>query len=175
MLVLSHIQNDVYGQVLVSLMPLYTDKRFIMDDRVHSKRLVQHALNKIEETMNEPDAGLWEFRNLKQLHCYTFLFHWAGSSAAEKIAGFFKDKKMAKQALRLKKEAAARIYACKDQKSGVFAQAVGTKNLDASCLQLITMNFLDPNSEEAKIHLKKRRLSHNLNIYHLLSSNPIHQ
>lgn len=151
----THIQNDVYGQVLVSLMPLYTDKRFIMEDRLHSKRLVQHALNKIEETMNEPDAGLWEFRNIAQLHCYTFLFHWAGSSAAEKIAYFFKDKKMARQAAKLKKEAAARIYACKDKKTGVFAQAVGTKNLDASCLQLITMNFLDPNSEEAKIHLKK--------------------
>lgn len=151
----THIQNDVYGQVLVSLLPLYSDKRFITnEERVHSKRLAQHALNKIQETMNEPDAGLWEFRNLKQLHCYTFLFHWAGSSAAYKIASFFKDEEMGKQALKLKAEAASRINACWSESKGVFTQAIGTQNLDASCLQLITMNFLDPNSEQAKHHLK---------------------
>jgi GH15 family glucan-1,4-alpha-glucosidase len=151
----THIQNDVYGQVLVSLLPLYSDKRFLTsEERVYSKRLAQHALNKIQATMNEPDAGLWEFRNLAQLHCYTFLFHWAGSLAAYKIAEFFQDEQMAKQALRLKNEAAARIDACYDKRRGVFTQAVGSKNLDASCLQLITMNFLNPNTEQAKRHLQ---------------------
>ncbi len=151
----THIQNDVYGQVLVSLLPLYADKRFITsDERVYSKRLVQHALNKIQETMDEPDAGLWEFRNLAQLHCYTFLFHWAGSCAAYKIAEFFKDEDMAKQAIRLRNEAAARINSCWDKTNGVFTQAIGTKHLDASCLQLITMSYLDPSSEQAKQHLQ---------------------
>ena len=150
----THIQNDVYGQVLVSLLPLYTDRRFTASNKkVHSKRLVQHALNKIEGTMNEPDAGLWEFRNLKQLHCYTFLFHWAGSSAAYKIAEFFQDKAMAKQAQRLQRQAADKIRECKIAETGAFAQAVGSTYLDASCLQLITMGYLDPNSEEAKNHL----------------------
>lgn len=149
----THIQNDVYGQVLVSLLPLYTDRRFTNTQRLHSKRLVEHTLQKIEDTMNEPDAGLWEFRNLAQLHCYTFLFHWAGSSAAYKIASYFKDEAMAQKALRLKNEAAAQIEKCK-LADGTYAQAVGSQNLDASCLQLITMQYLDPSSEAAKIHLK---------------------
>ncbi|MEM1135250.1 MAG: glycoside hydrolase family 15 protein [Bacteroidota bacterium] len=150
----THIQNDVYGQVLVSLLPLYNDRRFITSEKVFSPRLVEHCLQKIEDTMNEPDAGLWEFRNKAQLHCYTFMFHWAGSAAAYQIAGFFKDEKMAKRALALKKEAANRIEACYDKKNKVFTQAVGTKNLDASCLQLITMGYLKPESEIAKIHLE---------------------
>ena len=150
----THIQNDVYGQVLVSLLPLYNDKRFIASEKIFSPRLVEHCLQKIEDTMNEPDAGLWEFRNKAQLHCYTFLFHWAGSSAAEQIAMFFKDEKIAKKAKALKKEAANRIEACYDKKNQVYTQAAGTKNLDASCLQLITMNYLDPASERAKVHLE---------------------
>ncbi|UZR95747.1 glycoside hydrolase family 15 protein [Chondrinema litorale] len=149
----THIQNDVYGQVLVSLLPLYNDKRFITTGKVFSQRLVEHCLQKIEDTMNEPDAGLWEFRNKAQLHCYTFLFHWAGSAAAYQIAGFFKDEKMAKRALALKKEASNRIEACYDKQNRVYTQAAGTKHLDASCLQLITMNYLDPSSEAAKVHL----------------------
>lgn len=150
----THIQNDVYGQVLVSLLPFYADRRFLSyHDKMSSKRLVQHALNKIGETMDEPDAGLWEFRNLKQLHCYTFLFHWAGSCAGYKIAQFFKDEQMSKQALRLKEEASKRIRACWDPNFKAFTQAIGAPRLDASCLQLITMNYLDPSSEEAKQHL----------------------
>ncbi len=151
----THIQNDVYGQVLVSLLPLYTDKRFTASSSgVQSKRLVQHALNKIEETMSEKDAGLWEFRNLAQQHCYTFLFHWAGSSAGYKIAEYFKDEAMAKQALKLKKESAKMIQACYNEDRQAYAQSVGSNYMDASCLQLIPMHFLDPNSEKARMHLK---------------------
>ncbi len=149
----THIQNDVYGQVLVSLLPLYVDSRFSNEQRMHSKRLIEHSLQKIEDTMYEPDAGLWEFRNLAQLHCYTFLFHWAGSSAAYKIASYFNDRAMAEKALRLKQEAALQIEKCK-LPDGTYAQAVGSPNLDASCLQLITMQYLNPASETAKIHLK---------------------
>ena len=45
----------------------------------------------IEKTMDEPDNGLWEFRGLKQYHCYTYLFHWAGCKSALKIADLFND------------------------------------------------------------------------------------
>lgn len=149
-----HIQNDVYGQVLLSLLPLYVDHRFITDERAGSKNLAYEVLQKIEEVMYEPDAGLWEFRDLSQYHCYTYLFHWAGSSAAMKIARRLKDTKLEKQAAMLKQAAIDKIEECYDSERGVYTQAVGTKNLDASTLQLIMMNYLDGNSERAKSHLK---------------------
>ena len=77
-----HIQNDVYGQILVSLVPLYADSRFIDKERSDSHKLIFSLLKRIEETMEEPDAGLWEFREFAQFHTYTYLFHWAGSNAA---------------------------------------------------------------------------------------------
>ncbi|MCB0847040.1 MAG: glycoside hydrolase family 15 protein, partial [Bacteroidetes bacterium] len=116
--------------------------------------LIMRILRQIEATMYEPDAGLWEFRNKAQLHSYTFLFHWAGSNAALKIARQFKDYDMMSLAERLVKESAKQLEACFDEERGVYTQAVGTNNLDASLLQLITMNYLDPQSDKAKKHVE---------------------
>lgn len=150
-----HVQNDVYGQVLISLLPLYVDGRFIDAERAGSRKLVYDTLEKISETMDQKDAGLWEFRNLSQYHCYTYLFHWAGGQAALKIAHVTKDDKMKKIAQNLIKKASMKIEACLDKKRGVYTQAVGTDNLDASTLQLIIMNYLPYNSDIACSHLKQ--------------------
>ncbi|MDH3708895.1 MAG: glycoside hydrolase family 15 protein [Cyclobacteriaceae bacterium] len=148
-----HIQNDVYGQVLVSLLPLYADKRFILGERTESKKMIFQILASIERTMNEKDAGLWEFRELNQFHCYTFLFHWAGTCAAMKVAQELGDQEMAQKALALREQAAEKLEGCFDRDRGVYTQAIGTPNLDASSLQLILMNYLDPAGDKASRHL----------------------
>lgn len=149
-----HIQNDVYGQVLVSLLPLFVDNRLIQEDKRHLLPLVMRILKQIEATMDEPDAGLWEFRNKSQLHSYTFLFHWAGANAALKIARNFHDFEMMTLAEKMVKEASKQIEASYDPKRKVYTQAIGVPNLDASLLQLITMHYLDPKSEKAQEHVK---------------------
>jgi GH15 family glucan-1,4-alpha-glucosidase len=148
-----HIQNDVYGQVLVSLLPLFVDERLVHEDKSHLLPMVMRVLRQIEATMYEPDAGLWEFRNKAQMHAYTFLFHWAGANAALKIGQYYKDYEMMSLAERLIKEASKQIEACYDEERGVYTQAIGVDNLDASLLQLITMHYLDPNSERARKHV----------------------
>ncbi|MEM9821111.1 MAG: glycoside hydrolase family 15 protein [Bacteroidota bacterium] len=149
-----HIQNDVYGQVLVTLLPLFSDERLAtpLDDTTLS-HLAMHCLKMIEETMEEPDNGLWEFRGISQLHCYTFLFHWAGSQAAHKIARKLKNKEMEDLAERMIKASSEMIESCYDRERGVYTQAVGSSNLDASLLQLINMGYLDAKSKKAQQHL----------------------
>ncbi|MTI21542.1 glycoside hydrolase family 15 protein [Fulvivirga sp. RKSG066] len=150
----THIQNDVYGQVLVSLLPLYTDKRYINSERADSLVLINDLLHKIDELMDEPDAGLWEFRNFAQFHSYTYLFHWAGAKAAYKIGHTFGDKKIERLAEKLVAKSSEKIEACLDNDRVVYTQAIGSKNLDASNLQMIMMNYLDHNSDVAKKHLE---------------------
>ena len=147
-----HIQNDVYGQLLVSLLPLYVDQRFI-DEGQNSVALINRLLDLIEQTIDEPDAGLWEFRNLSQKHCYTFLFHWAGAMAATQIGEALNEPEIVKKSQRLVEAARKQIEACYDEELGAYTQAIGSKNLDASLLQLITMNYLDPSSDRAREHL----------------------
>ncbi|MCR9288115.1 MAG: glycoside hydrolase family 15 protein [Bacteroidetes bacterium] len=149
-----HTQNDVYGQVLVTLLPFFTDQRLKHTSYNTILDLVRHSLKMIEETMDEPDNGLWEFRGIHQLHSYTFLFHWAGSNAALKIAKITGDEKMKALASSMVKRSSEMIEKCYDEERGVYTQAVDSKNLDASLLQLINMGYLDPTSEKAKRHLK---------------------
>ena len=149
-----HIQNDSYGQVLLSLLPLYIDRRFIFEERHDSSKWISNILQKIEATIDEPDAGIWEFRNTNQEHCYTNLFQWAGCGAAMKMARHIGDEALYKQAEELRTRAAAKVEACYDEKRQVYTQAIGVPYLDASTLQLIMMNYLDPNSERARAHLR---------------------
>jgi GH15 family glucan-1,4-alpha-glucosidase len=147
------IQNDVYGQVLVGLLPLFIDKRLSFVKKHSYKPLVDRLLNWIEKTFFEPDAGLWEFRNVTQVHTYTLLFHWAGCKAAGKIGRIMDDAELVKRADALAVIAAENIEKCYDPVRGVYTQAQGSAHLDASTLKLITMNYLDPGSEKARRHL----------------------
>lgn len=149
------IQNDVYGQLLVGLLPLFIDKRLTFTAMSTFKKMIERLLEWIEFTFDEPDAGLWEFRNVKQVHTYTMLFHWAGSKAASKIGKIMVDGDLVKRADRLAEQAAIRIEKCFDDELGAYSQAMGSQNLDASTLKLITMNYLDPDSPRAKLHLEK--------------------
>ncbi|MVN76600.1 glycoside hydrolase family 15 protein [Hymenobacter sp. HMF4947] len=149
----THIQNDVYGQVLVALLPLYVDCRFQDPGRPTPLALVEESLRLIEATMDQPDAGLWEFRHIAQKHCYTYLFHWAGSHAALQVARSVGNAELEAKARRLLKVSQEHIEACFDAERGAYTNAIGSENLDASTIQLITMGYLDPNSERTKHHL----------------------
>jgi GH15 family glucan-1,4-alpha-glucosidase len=149
------VQNDVYGQVLVSLMPLYIDKRLTFAKKNSYNKIVPWLLDRIEKTMHAEDAGLWEFRNSKFIFAYTMMFHWAGAKAAFKIAREFKDEAVMKKAAALAHEASLNLEKCWDAQRGCYTQAIGTPNLDASTLKLITMNYLPHNDPRAKTHIEQ--------------------
>jgi GH15 family glucan-1,4-alpha-glucosidase len=151
---MEHVQNDVYGQVIVSLLPLFTDERFTYDRLISATRLTYRVLDKIEETMNEPDAGLWEFRSNQREHCYTFLFHWAGCHAAKKISKHIGDEKLFEKASRLLVQSISKIESFYDENLMAYTQNKEQKTFDASLLHLITMNYLEPGSDKAKKHLE---------------------
>lgn len=146
----THVQNDVYGQLLLSLLPLFVDRRFGAEARLTTAPMVRRMLEAIEETMDEEDAGLWELRNTSMRHTYTYLFHWAGAAAAERIATELKDAPLLKLATKLRAEAQERVERCFDKNLGTYGHAEGSPYMDASLLSLVTMGYLDPTSETAR-------------------------
>lgn len=148
-----HIQNDIYGQVLISLLPLYVDHRFVFSERKDSLRWVDYVLRKVERTIDEEDAGIWEFRNIANIHCYSNLFQWAGCVAAAKMARAIGNEELEQRAVNLQRRAAEHIEKCYDPVRKVYTNAVGSEHLDASTLQLIMMHYIDPSSQRAKDHL----------------------
>lgn len=144
-----HIQNDIYGQVITTLLPYFTNESIPISTRQKYFPLVCRMINMIDKTMEEPDNGLWEFRGLKQFHCYTYLFHWAGCKSAIRIAHILNDNNILELASKNIQKAITKIEACYDDASGLYYQAIGNKNLDASLLQLITMHYLKPDDPKA--------------------------
>lgn len=145
-----HIQNDIYGQVITTLLPYFTNDKIDLDIRKKYLPIIFNMLHLIEKTMDEPDNGLWEFRGLKQFHCYTYLFHWAGCKSALKIAAIFNDKIIYDLAVKNLPKAIQKIENCYDEETGLYYQAIGNKNLDASLLQLINMRYLKPEDPKTK-------------------------
>jgi GH15 family glucan-1,4-alpha-glucosidase len=147
------VQYDVYGQVLVGILPLYTDRRLRFTKKGSYKKIISWLLKQIERTRNLEDAGLWEFRNQKQIHTYTLLFHWAGAKAAYKIAKQFQDDVLMQQAERLAMDAADMIEKSFNTELKAYTQALNTNHLDASTLMMITMNYLQHGSQKARDHI----------------------
>lgn len=150
-----HIQNDVYGQAMIALLPLFTDYRFRHQNRDFAAEWTRFILKKIEFTIDEKDAGIWEFRNMEKRHCYSNLFQWAGATAALKIARQYDLQDVAQQANTIREKAAQHIESCYDDSRKVYTNAQDSSDLDASTLQLIMMGYLDPASQRAKTHLQE--------------------
>ncbi len=149
------IQHDAFGQALLTLFQLYSDQRLLNRHDKLSINLVRLLMNSIEETLEEPDNGIWEFRGKKSLHGYTLLFQWAGSAAAKKIAEIVGLADLNDQADRCMHRAHELIERCYCEKKGAYAQAVGASDLDASMLQLIPLGFFHNKSRERAIqHLR---------------------
>lgn len=148
-----HIQNDVYGQAMIALLPLYTDYRYVFKERTDTGNWVNFILDKIEATIHEKDAGIWEFREIANRHCYSNLFQWAGCAAAIKIGRTLGKKEIVDRAENLMGIAAKYVEQCYDPAIGAYTHAAESASLDASTLQLIMMNYLDPASEKARSHL----------------------
>ncbi|MBN1411767.1 MAG: glycoside hydrolase family 15 protein [Spirochaetales bacterium] len=147
------VQNDVYGQLLISILPLFIDRRLYITRENQEMTLVHRLIDLILKKMDDPDAGLWEFREKKGRHLYTYLFHWAGGKAALRIADFHRDDALKKKAETVVKQADKRIKSCYNAKKKAYAQSIGSEVLDASALQLTNMHYLAPQSPETLLHL----------------------
>jgi GH15 family glucan-1,4-alpha-glucosidase len=150
---INQTQNDVYGQILVSLLPLFVDKRVNYHDDQKSLFITQWLLDRIEENIDFPDSGLWEFNNTKQYHTNTYLFHWAGCMAGIKIGDILNNDLLKNKSESLAAKARVYIEKCYDNDKNAYTQAIHNSNLDASSLQFVTMNYLDPQSEKARLHI----------------------
>jgi len=148
------IQNDVYGQVLLSLLPLYVDARIVKRKRLESRELVVSLCRFIADRVEAPDAGLWEFRARQNKHGYTALFNWAGLLAAAKIGRHIGDATLTETALELSKRAAQIIESCWNEELGAYTSYSGGRDLDASLFQLISLGYLSPQSPRAASHMQ---------------------
>ncbi|MCP5057746.1 MAG: glycoside hydrolase family 15 protein [bacterium] len=138
-----HIQNDVYGSVVLAATQSFFDHRLRSpgDEKLFERleRVGQQAV----KLFDQPDAGLWELRTRARVHTFSALMCWAAcnrlSKIAEKLirpdrAGFWRD-----QAEHMHRVICDEAW---NEERGCFAESFGGKDLDASLLLMEHVGFL---------------------------------
>jgi GH15 family glucan-1,4-alpha-glucosidase len=150
-----HVQNDVYGEMILAISRMLLDVRFAGDESVGaSLRLVHRLLDQIERRMEEPDAGPWELRGIRQLHSYTLLAHWAGSRRAAEIGEALGSPELQQRGLRLAANARDLLWQrCWDPQAGALTQAADQRQLDAVMLIAVHAGFFAPDDPRAATHV----------------------
>lgn len=144
------VQHDAYGQILLALHSLHTDARLIERRRL-SEDTLKMLLGYIEATIDKPDNGVWEFRGHQAQHSYTLLFHWAGASACRKIALQENNEALKQRAEKCIARASELLEKCYSDQKGAYAQSVGSHELDASLLQMITLGYFHGKDQKRAI------------------------
>lgn len=147
-------QFDVYGQMLTAILPLYVDRRLLSHRPEADLGIIHQLLRLMARDFDIPDAGIWEFRHLRQAHTYTYLFHWAGASAAMTIARKYGDKELWNSARQLEIRAKERLECSFVPELQRYGQAVGSSVADASTLQLVSMGYLQERPDRALAHVR---------------------
>lgn len=137
-----HVQNDVYGEMVLTLAPIFFDDRFHhLRSREHEE-LLEHLGRLCAKNISVPDAGLWELRNGWQEHSFSNLMCWAGLDRIQKIqqSGFLKnlDLNLEQETQRAKLAVQAAV------RDGVLRNSPQDDSYDAALLELPLLRFPDP-------------------------------
>lgn len=136
-----HIQNDVYGEMILTLSPIFFDERFQRFRTKDHERLLEHLAKLCVENTAKPDAGLWELRNGWQEHSFSNLMCWAGLERIERIKGRGYLKNFTCDLAMAKEKAARSIY--RAVKDGSLRSSPSHESLDAALLQIAILRFPD--------------------------------
>jgi GH15 family glucan-1,4-alpha-glucosidase len=137
-----HVQNDVYGEMILTFAPLFFDERFQHLRTKEHEDLIEKLGRFCVNSISQADAGLWELRFQSREHSFTNLMAWAGIDRAIRIKelGFLSNVKMDEFTSAKKKAEEAIEKAVKD---GCVRNGPGDDTMDAALLLLPVMRYTD--------------------------------
>ena len=156
-----HLQNDVYGEMVLAVSRLFLDTRFVGEIPPHTAvGIVGTLVDQIEARLEEPDAGPWEFRERTRLHGFTVLMHWAGARRAVEVAEALGEGELAERARALATRAAELLDTrCWNDEVGALTQVAGEAQLDAALLLAVHLGYLTAEDARAASHVDAIRAS----------------
>jgi GH15 family glucan-1,4-alpha-glucosidase len=136
-----HVQNDVYGEMILTLAPIFFDERFQHLRTRDHEELLQNLAKHCVQSISQPDAGLWELRNGWQEHSFSNLMSWAGIERMIRIkeAGFLN--RLDIDLLSAKDKAEKAIIAA--TRDGSLRNGPNDPSFDSALLQLSSLRYPD--------------------------------
>lgn len=80
------IQNDVYGQIVLSNVQAFFDARLLRPSSIADFEALERVGERAWESYDKPDAGLWEFRTTSSVHTYSAAMCWAACDRLARAA-----------------------------------------------------------------------------------------
>jgi GH15 family glucan-1,4-alpha-glucosidase len=156
-----HVQNDVYGEMVLGVSRLFLDARFVGEVPRHTAvEMIQVLVDQMDARLDEPDAGLWEFRGKTRLHSFSVLMHWAGTRRAVEVAEALDAPELAAHARSIEVRARELLETqCWNDEIGALTQVAGEPQLDAAMLLAIHLGFFEPEDPRASRHVDAIRAS----------------
>jgi len=138
-----HIQNDVYGSVVMATTQMFFDARLAQPGTAHLFERLEALGERAARLYDQPDAGLWEFRSFARVHTFSSVMCWA---ACDRLARIAVRLGMPSHAKRWRDTAdAMHERICADAwnaAENTFVADFGGRDVDASLLLLHELGFL---------------------------------
>jgi GH15 family glucan-1,4-alpha-glucosidase len=140
-----HVQNDIFGEMVLALAPIFLDERFSAERSEAAFDLVRRLARRAVAVAGTPDAGIWEYRTGWVPQTFSSLMCWAGADRMARIAerrapeleAEFRD-----ASARIGEEIIANAW---NAKIGAFVGTYGGESFDASLLQMAPLRLLPAN------------------------------
>ena len=81
-----HVQNDVYGSVIMAAAQMFFDERLDQPGTVRTFERLEAIGEQAVRVFDKPDAGLWEFRTIEKIHTFSSVMCWAACDRLARIA-----------------------------------------------------------------------------------------
>ncbi|MCK9462937.1 MAG: glycoside hydrolase family 15 protein [Proteobacteria bacterium] len=140
----THQQNDIFGELVLALSPLFLDERFREDQTHAASTLFSRLAEKAIAVAGQPDAGIWEYRRDSKPQTFSALMCWAAAGRMAGVAARFglpTERRFREAAEKLKADILSNAW---NTELGALAASYGGAGLDASVLQTATLRFFDP-------------------------------
>ena len=137
-----HSQNDVFGEMVLSLFPIFVDDRFSLDRSKATLKLLQGLARKAVSVAGQPDAGIWEYRTKWVPQTFSSLMCWAAADRVSRLASQHApalEQEFRAAAQRIQGEIISKAWS---PEFGCFSASYGGRDLDASLLQMTHLRFL---------------------------------
>lgn len=171
----THEQYDIYGEMVLSMYPLFFDKRlnyaetYGLDDEWH---LIQELVAAALAVRDKTDSGIWEFRNEFRHHTFSKLMIWVALDRGAQIARVMEDADKAHlwltEADALKQEILDKAW---NEKHQMYAMSYGGSDADASVLLMPVLGLINACDERfvSTVQAYKKRLMKNGHVFRYVS------
>ena len=139
-----HIQNDVYGSVILAAAQAFFDERLSRPGDVRLFERLERIGSRAVELYDKPDAGLWELRTMARVHTYSAVMCWAGADRLAKIAHRLglPDRSACWQGQADAMKAVIRERAWNAERN-TYVESFDGHELDASLLLMLELGFVE--------------------------------